>query len=162
MISGKIEATWSQIDFKNVPWRNNKDPFQGFHSNSKVERLYGNLVNIGICNDVPEGLITVAKSFGLRNSVCALNKMTETQVLPFHRDKYSVYCRKNDVKDVEKICRIILFLEDSLPGQQLWIEDQFCSGPAGSYFGWMGSTMHMAANLNESTRYTLQITGIKD
>ena len=162
MINGKIKVTWSSVDFKNVPWRHNKNPLQGFHSDARIEKLYANLINIGICNEVPQELIQVANSFGLRNTVCALNRMTETQTLPFHRDKYSVYSKNNSISDVTKICRIIVFLEDSLPGQQLWIKDKLCYGPAGSYFGWTGSTQHMAANLNESTRYTLQITGIKD
>ena len=39
------------------------------------------------------------------------------------------------------------------------IGDKFCSGPKGSWFSWQGSTKHMAANLGETDRYVIQLTG---
>ena len=69
---------------------------------------------------------------------------------------------KNKVKDKTKIMRVIVLLEDSKPGHQLWIGDKLCYGKAGQYFGWEHGTKHMAANLGETDRYTLQITGIKN
>ena len=54
----------------------------------------------------------------------------------------------------------MVFLHDPSPGHQLWIEDKFCNGPAGSWFSWKGPTKHMAANLGEVDRYVIQITGI--
>ena len=78
----------------------------------------------------------------------------------FNKKKYNKwdYLRKNK-KD---IIRIIVFVDDTRPGHQLWIKDMLCAGEAGSYFGWKFGTKHMAANLGEQDRYTLQITGIKN
>ena len=53
----------------------------------------------------------------------------------------------------------MLFLHDPAPGHQLWIEDRYCIGPVGSWFAWQGATKHMAANLGETARYVIQITG---
>ena len=80
-------------------------------------------------------------------------------ILPWHRDNYPVYQKLNNVSDIENIVRIIVFLHDSQPGEQLWIGDKICQGPAGSWFAWSGSTEHMAANLSKKPRYVLQITG---
>ena len=61
-----------------------------------------------------------------------------------------------------KIIRIILFLHNQEPGQQLWIKNKLCVGLAGTYYGWGREVLHMAANLSVTNRYTLQITGIQD
>ena len=110
----------------------------------------------------PQVRLANADSRLLSNTVVALTKMKVGQILPWHVDRCKTYISKNNIKDKTKIARIIVFLEDSKPGHQLWIEDQLCTGEAGSCFGWMFGTKHMAANLGEQDRYTLQITGVRD
>ena len=119
-----------------------------------------NDIDIFINNNVHEQFHKILKKFKIQNPVLALNKMTPGQILPFHTDKYSTYCKKNKIKNKKNIIRIIVFLEDTKAGHQLWIEDKMCIGSAGSYFGWEYGTKHMAANLGEQDRYTLQITGV--
>ena len=98
----------------------------------------------------------------LEKKVVAVNKFTPGQILPFHSDKYEEYKRRNNIKhkDQDQISRYIVFLHDQKAGHQLWIEDQICTGPAGSAFGWRFGTEHMAANLGHEDRYVLQVTGI--
>jgi hypothetical protein len=160
MIKSKIKVCWSKNDYKKGPWRKNTNPFIGFSTNSKNKKLYSN-IDVFINNRVCKKFIEIAKSFNLKNTVVAINKMTPGQILPFHKDKYVTYSKINSVKNKKNIVRIIIFLEDTKPGHQLWIKDKVCTGPAGSYFGWQGQTKHMAANLGEEDRYTLQITGVK-
>jgi hypothetical protein len=100
----------------------------------------------------------VLSQFNLTDSVYAFAKYTPGLILPWHRDNYPTYARNKKAK-VEEIVRIMIFLHDPAPGHQLWIEDQFCTGPAGSWFAWQGATKHMAANLGETERYVIQITG---
>ena len=100
----------------------------------------------------------VLNFFDLKDSVYAFAKYTPGLILPWHRDNYPTYAR-NKKADVDRIVRIMIFMHDPAPGHQLWIEDKFCTGPAGSWFSWQGATKHMAANLGETDRYVIQVTG---
>lgn len=73
---------------------------------------------------------------------------------------FKTYIKRNDIAPEDKITRIIVFLHKPKAGHQLWIEDEICTGDAGSYFGWEQDTVHMAANLGSEMRYILQITGV--
>lgn len=161
MINGKIKVSWSKKDYSKGSWRTNDDPYIGFSTNIKNKPRYNN-INVFINNTVPKKFVEIAKKFKLNNTVVALNKMSPGQILPFHTDKYDTYCKRNQIKNKNKIVRIIVFLHETRPGHQLWIKDKICIGPAGSYFGWQGQVKHMAANLGEEDRYTLQITGVKN
>jgi len=154
----KIKVFWGKKDYIKGPWRINKSPTSRFKA--KVKKFNHDNVQVYINNNVPKKFFQLIKKFKLKSTVLALNKMTPGQILPFHTDKYLTYCKRNKIKNKNKIKRIIVFLEDSQPGHQLWIKNKFCTGSAGSYFSWLGQTKHMAANLGEKNRYTLQITGL--
>lgn len=156
-MNNKIKVFWNKKDYTKGPWRINKAPTSRIVT--KNLKNYNN-VKVFINNNVPEKFFKLTKKFKLKNMVLALNKMTPGQILPFHTDKFLTYCKRNNIKNKNKIKRIIVFLEDSKPGHQLWIENKFYSGTAGSYFSWTGNTSHMAANLGKKNRYTLQITGL--
>ena len=163
MILGKIPITWDDKDYIDLPWVSavesiGGDPTAGFDINKEYLDCFKNVDHYKI-TDVPKKFIKLAEQFKLKNTVVVLSKMIPGQILPFHIDKYSYYSKKHNIKDKSKIKRIIIFLENIKPGHQLWIENQFCQGEAGSYFGWNGNTKHMAANLGETDRYVLQITG---
>ena len=100
----------------------------------------------------------VLSYFDIRDAVYAFAKYTPGMILPWHRDNYPTYV-KNKKAEVEDVVRIMIFLHDPAPGHQLWINNKFCTGPAGTWFSWQGETKHMAANLGESDRYVIQITG---
>ena len=161
MINGKIKVTWKEKDYIKGPWRTNGDPYVGFNTRHKNKSLYNN-VGAFINNNVNEHFHKIVKKFKIQNPVLALNKMIPGQILPFHTDRYSTYSKNNKIKNKKNIIRIIVFLQDTKPGHQLWIEDKMCIGSAGSYFGWEYGIKHMAANLGETNRYTLQITGIRE
>ena len=161
MLKGKIKVTWEKKDFKNLKFEKKK---YVTNYNGNLEKKYMKKFNnfeVFLCNKVGKKLTKIAEKFRLKKTVVAVNKMIPGQVLPFHSDKYKVYMKKNNIKNSKKIIRIIVFLENSLPGQQLWIKDKLCYAKAGSYFGWKNQVNHMAANLSEKDRYVLQITGLK-
>ena len=162
MIKGKIKPIWISTEYKKVKWRSNTNHYAHFKTSNNNEKQYAQRVGVFINDTVSDKFQNIAKKFKLKQTVVALNKMTVGQVLPWHKDKYATYIKRNKIKNKKKIVRIILFLEDSMPGHQLWIDDNLCYGKAGSYFGWQYGTKHMAANLGEKDRYTLQITGILD
>ena len=163
MIKGKIKPTWTINDYKKGPWRLHISPLSSFRTKQLNVNVFEHNIGVYINNDVEKKFISFAeKKFKLNHTVVAFNKMIPGQILPFHKDLYSTYIKKNRIKNKKNIVRIIIFLHDSLPGHQLWIEDKICTGPAGSYFGWKYGAKHMAANLGEQDRCVLQITGVKE
>tara|TARA_R110000782_G_scaffold263652_1_gene356398 strand:+ start:2117 stop:2608 length:492 start_codon:yes stop_codon:yes gene_type:complete len=163
MVPGNIKKTWTAKDFKQLKYRlgNAGKPFAKIGASKDAMKNYKNTAGAYLCNDLPAKFIKIAHSFGLEKTVVAMQKMKVGQVLPWHTDTCSTYIKNNNVKNKNKIVRIIVFVEDTRPGHQLWIKDMLCAGKAGSYYGWEFGTKHMAANLGEQDRYTLQITGIK-
>lgn len=80
--------------------------------------------------------------------------------LPTHSDLYGYYKRNNNVNNISDIIRIIVFLDDAVPGQILIVDDKVYNDyKKGDVAHWYGTTPHLAANLSTSNRYTLQITG---
>jgi hypothetical protein len=157
--SGTIPVTWQPSDYiSNTTWYQH-------HGQSGFTTTYDNLEiyskNIGVL--IPRNLLPVfsevTQYFDLQDIVCDLSKYTPGMILPWHVDDYPTYSKNMQISDKSSIVRIIVFLHDSMPGQQLWVEDHFCFGPAGSWFSWTGGTKHMAANLGQDDRYVIQITG---
>ena len=159
MIKGKIAITWKEQDYIDLPY-------------DDVTKVVGrsdyavntNNYNVGVSSvyeNLPQVFHDAVKFLNLSKTVIAINRMTPEQILPFHTDKYATYKKRNNVLDDEDIKRVIVFLHDQKAGHQLWINDQICVGPAGSYFGWNIGDEHMAANFGKENRYVLQVTGIK-
>jgi len=162
MIQGQIPVTWSEQDYtSNNTWLT-KTKEQHEASIDIVNGVKTHNDNgVFIWNEnLPSVFTNVGKTFELEKTVCVVDRMDPGQILPYHKDRYQAYIKRNDIQDTANITRIIVFLHDQKPGHQLWIEDKICMGPAGSYFGWHSNTKHMAANLGYESRYILQITGI--
>jgi len=170
--SGQIDVLWKSKDYENHNWIPNKDR-NGYQTNETNYNIYNNRLGHHILDfetpgkgiDIPAEMKNifdyVPKLFDLEKTVYSFMKFPVGHVLPWHSDNYPTYCRNNNVQNIESIVRIIVLLHDSTPGQQLWIEDKIYHGAAGSWFSWEGRTQHMAANLSNTDRYVLQITGVK-
>jgi hypothetical protein len=167
---GTIPVRWQATDYESLPWFENPDKRQGFSTPEHNYGIYKDRIGclipkfeqVGKGVFIPEEVDAifghVLNHFDLEDSVYAFAKYTPGLILPWHRDKYPTYARNKKV-EVKDIVRIMIFLHDPAPGHQLWIEDRYCTGPAGTWFSWQGSTKHMAANLGETDRYVIQITG---
>ena len=159
IIQGKVPVTWTEEDYKNLDWFTHENIRQKF-SADEVSKSFEN-IDVYTCNsNLPATLLDLADQFQLDTVILAVNKMTPGQVLPFHSDKFLAYKKRNNILENQSITRIIVFLHDPKPGHQLWIDKDFLTGSAGSYFGWKDQTVHMAANLGTEDRYILQITGL--
>jgi hypothetical protein len=174
---GRLRVTWQRSHYEDINWvplppLTDQHSNTGFRTQPGAYALYGDLISgwtpdfqsAGVGTHMPTHLARVfdpvVRSFDLRKAIYTFGRYTPGQMLPWHTDLYPTYMRRNQVDDVSRVVRVIVFLADSEPGQQLWIEDRMCYGPAGSWFSWQGSTKHMAANLSESDRYMMQITGV--
>ena len=168
---GSIPVSWTKKDYENLPWYRNPDRNKGFSTAEENYKIYGDRVGCyiptfeesgrGTFNpkEVDDVFLYVLDYFDLEQAVYAFAKYTPGMILPWHRDNYPTYAKNKKAK-VEDIVRVMIFLHDQSPGHQLWIEDKMCNGDTGSWFSWQGSTKHMAANLGETDRYVIQITGI--
>ena len=168
--TGTIPVKWFRDDYEKLPWYRNPDRNKGFKTAEHNYNIYGDRVGcfipkfeqagkgIFIPEDVDQRFGYVLNHFELNDSVYAFAKYTPGMILPWHKDNYPTYAR-NKKADVDRIVRVMVFLHSPSPGHQLWIEDKFCTGPAGTWFSWQGATKHMAANLGEQDRYVIQITG---
>ena len=160
MINGKIDVTWTEEDYINLPWFTNDAHEEKFNSTVDTSTYD---VGVDMCfENLPDVFQNIKDSFNLFKPVIAVNRLQPGKILPFHRDLFKTYKLRNNISSEEKITRIIVFLHKPKAGHQLWIEDQICVGDAGSYFGWEQDTVHMAANLGSEMRYILQITGVSN
>ena len=163
---GIIETPWQSIDYTNLKFTKREHEYDkkgmGFETEKINFDTYGKNLSVYVGNsfDIPVVFNQVSALFHLKEVVSNINMYKPGMLLPWHRDSYVTYAKNKKLKEIDKIVRIIVFLHDSQPGQQLWIEDKFCYGKAGSWYSWQGSQTHMAANLSMSDRYMLQITGI--
>ena len=159
MIKGNVEVTWSEEDYINLPWFTNDVHEEKFNATVDTSTYD---VGVSMCfEDLPEVFHKVVEQFDfLDKTVIAINKLETGKILPFHTDKFASYKQRNNISDNQPIERVIVFLHEQKKGHQLWIEDQVCTGCAGSYFGWEQNTEHMAANLGNEHRYIMQVTGI--
>jgi hypothetical protein len=158
--TGTVPCTWKSIDYINAGWSQHQGEKLGFTTNSINYDIYKDNISVLIPDRINPVFESVLDFFELDEIVCDLSKYTPGMILPWHTDNYPTYSRNKKVVDGEQIVRIIVLLHDSLPGQQLWIKDKICQGSVGSWFSWQGNSIHMAANLSETDRYVLQITGL--
>lgn len=156
---GKIPITWDKEDYINCEYKSHPNPYRGFTATGNENTNSVMKVDLHICYGVNEKIKQCLEHFNLNNVAIQLQKYLPNDYLPFHQDTYATYKKFYNILEKESIVRFIVFLHDSVPGQQLWIEDKMYAGKAGDYFGWSNSTIHMAANLSNEPRYNLQITG---
>lgn len=89
--------------------------------------------------------------------------MRPGDVLPQHGDTFQRFRQLYGISDVGQIKRYIVFLETWQSGHYFEIDGMPISlWSAGEWISWNGSTLHMAANLGSTNRYTLQITGFSE
>lgn len=169
---GTIPVRWKKSDYEDHKWISNHDK-RGYSTEDENYEIYRERLGVHILDYekqgegifIPESMKRVfdyvPDLFDLDRVVYSFMKYPVGNILPWHVDNYPTYCKNNNVQDVESVVRIVVLLNDATPGQQLWIKEKMCYGPAGSWFAWEGSTEHMAANLSKEPRYAIQITGIK-
>lgn len=164
ILHGSITPTWNRQDYINLRFNN-----YPYHENQAIQLSYKEdydiyKLEIGYYrtdDDFLEKTFNLSNEFNwLKNKSYALHKMRPGLVLPFHSDLYSKYSKYYNVPDINNIVRVIIFVEDWLPGHILqFVDYNVPVWKSGEFVIWSGSTKHLAANLGNHDRYTLQITG---
>ena len=162
-------------DFKSVDYPSRRQ----FPSDEIVERWknYGhNYVNYtGLLREeyrgVPEWTHDVVRAFKkkyipigdkwyfLNETSLSLYNMPPGTIMPEHEDTYPRFREIYGEPDINKICRVLIFLEDWKTGHYFELDRQpYVKWKKGNYLWWTGDTTHLAANLGIENRYTMQIT----
>lgn len=140
------------------------EPYTGFVPMYEIDRdRYQGLVELAIARDIPQNVVNyLEKCFPyLSDKVYAMHRMPPGKLLPWHHDAYKTYAQRRNVEDLSLITRVILFPEDWVFGHVLQIgHESVHAWQCGDWVSWQGTTPHLAANLGQRDRYTLQITGI--
>jgi len=157
---GTIPVVWKPQDYIDSGWYIHPDKSHGFTTDDVNYKIYGDNLGVYIPTTLNPVFENTFKFFNLKELVFSLSMYAPGMILPWHKDNYPTYRRNKKIADPESVVRIMVFLEDAKPGHQLWIEDKFCYGVAGSWYAWQGRKKHMACNVGEEKRYVLQLTGL--
>lgn len=149
---------FDSLEFKERPFQDEKT-IEDWKKNGHVYEKYAGLT-IEKSQSQPNWVSEVEKKFDLKNKTSCIYCMTPGTIMPEHRDFYKKYKSLYNLKKVNNIVRIVVFLEDWKSGHYFEIEDMpIVNWKRGDYIMWKNDTPHMAANIGRENRYTLQITG---
>ena len=105
--------------------------------------------------------VKIFEEMGWQDVGTSYYRMGPGTILPTHSDLYVRYVDLFDLEGQESsIRRAIVFLRDWEPGHYAEYNDHpFTQWHAGDVMEWRYDTLHMAANMGTTPRYTLQVTG---
>jgi hypothetical protein len=168
MLSGNIPVTWTSEDFYNVnydckvgdQYLTSEDSDQPAYSQKKD---YISIVKLDVYNadSIADKFFNGVDHFPwLKNKTYTLQRIPPGGVIPLHFDVYIAYKKKYNITDINKIKRIIIFLEDWKSGHILEVNNELVMPwKAGDWICWTGDDLHIAANIGLEMRHTFQITG---
>ena len=107
----------------------------------------------------PDWMDAIRKVLPWKHFSWSIYRMNPGSCLPEHGDTYArfreLYSWDGDIH------RAIFYMEDWQSGHISEIEKQpLINWQAGDYIIWKNDTLHLAANVGKTPRYTLQITGV--
>lgn len=107
--------------------------------------------------------IEIFEAMGWQDIGTSYYRMDAGTILPNHADLYKKYIEVFNLNGQEHwIYRAIVFLEDWQSGHYLEVDNMpIVNWRSGDCVIWRYNTPHIAANLGDLPRYTLQITGHK-
>lgn len=156
---------WSEDDYKNLDYQNSafNDAMTlrywktiGYEEKTFTGDLYG------MPKDMPEWVSKFQDIFQWQHFSWQLYKMQPGRVLPAHCDTYQKFKEVNGISDSSKIWRAVVFLESWQSGHYFEIDNRNLGfWKKGDYVVWQNQARHIAANVGETDRYTLQITGVQ-
>lgn len=108
-----------------------------------------------------ERIIKAFGRYGWKDIGTSYYRMMPGTILPTHSDLYKKYVELFDLTGKEEtIRRAVILLEDWKEGHRLEIcGDVITNWVAGTVIEWTYDAPHMAGNVGELPRYTLQVTG---
>jgi hypothetical protein len=159
---GRLKKVWND-DFKHYNYIR-KPVYQGdvdrwiSEGYNYVKNFNGSMYDSS--NPMPDWVHELTNKFGLKNQTYTFYKMQTLDIMPVHYDRYTGYLDYHGDAKPEKMCRVLVMLEDWKPGHYLEIDGRAITNwQAGDWYKWESNTPHAAANIGIEDRYTLQVTG---
>lgn len=160
---GNIPVSWHIDNFKNLPFK--LDPDLEMCNEYALTGHSLTSMKFYNCFETAIGfaLHDVVKHFNFLSCIkIAVNLFTPGQYIPLHSDKYERFIKIYNLDNANSVERIIVMLENNVPGQFLQIENKvFSAWRAGDWFAWSNCTRHAFYNFSKENRYSLQITGLR-
>jgi hypothetical protein len=160
----EIEPKWNIDDYKRLDYKLDKhkgdeDNHRYIEAGHLPQSL--SLYNYFEPNPMPESIEYIKNKFDkLHNISVAVNLFKPGQYMPIHYDRFDTYKKINNLPSNSSICRYMIMLEDSQPGQMLQVEEfVYNKWKAGYVYGWCNHALHTFYNLSTHNRYAVQITG---
>lgn len=155
---------WWHHEHKSLLYIN--EPFNDLHTESewrargfRQEIFTGDLYDMR--SPAPDWVLDFQSLLRLRYFSWSVYRMSPGRILPSHSDTYQRFRQINHITDIDSVVRYVIFLEDWKSGHYFEIaKTPVVKWKAGEGVYWYGATEHLAANLGESDRYTLQLTGL--
>lgn len=160
---GSISDPWWGLQHRDLDYTN--EPFNDAQAVAEWRRLgYTQTKFTGDMYDMrrpaPSWIDRFKHFFPLENFSWSVYRMTPGCTLPEHSDTYAFFRRHNRLKDTDTIVRIIVFLEDWQSGHYLEMNKRpVVNWRQGDWVCWSNQFPHLAANVGQTNRYTLQLTG---
>jgi hypothetical protein len=161
---GHIGRFWSPNDYRNLNYV--KKPARVTDTEMWVNQGYDYVKSFtgsmyDNTNVMPEWVHSLPMLNNYKNVSFTFYKMQTLEIMPTHSDHYDTYCTIFNTTP-DKVCRILLMVEDWKPGHYLEIDGTgIVNWIAGDYFIWDEDCPHASSNIGIDDRYTLQITAEK-
>jgi len=95
----------------------------------------------------------------LEHGIVTLTRQDPGQILPWHEDKFYLL-KKQHPNDSRMIVRFLTFFQDWDIGHMLQVQDEIIyKWKQGDTWIWSPGTMHLAANVGLTPKWTCNITG---
>lgn len=108
------------------------------------------------CHDI---VTVIKKEHKVTNTSLSVYCMPPGTIMPEHQDTYPRYRKINNIEDQNSVCRFLVFLDDWKSGHYFELNRfPIVNWEKGDCYMWRGDAPHMAANLGDENRYTMQIT----
>lgn len=165
---GQVPVRWAEQEIEKLDYF--YEPFNDQATIDYWNELWGYQFRTGLQADFrsaqPAWVVDLVQDFAaqglvLDNVGSSFYMMRPGDLLPRHHDTYARYCKHYQVSP-EQVYRAIVFLQDWQPGFLFEIDDRAITGyKNGTYVIWHNDAPHMAGNVGQIPRFTLQITGTK-
>jgi hypothetical protein len=108
------------------------------------------------CHDIVN---EIKKEHQVKNTSLSVYCMPPGTIMPEHQDTYPRYRKVYNIEDQNNVCRFLIFLNDWKSGHYFELNrTPIVNWKKGDCYMWRGDAPHMAANLGDENRYTMQIT----
>lgn len=163
--TGHIQPWWHlehhDLEYQHEPFNNSHDQTRWRTLGFTQTRFTGDMYDMRRVE--PEWIMPFREIITMPLFSWSIYRMRPGDVIPEHGDTYQRFCELHGIHDINSIKRYIVFLEPWQSGHYFEIDGTaIVNWHAGTWVQWHGNTRHLAANLGQVPRYTLQITGVKE